>query len=70
MRHVAASNYTAPRLAEALELARGGDLPSYVAIQPNYHLMHREEYEGALADRVPRARASPACRTSPSRAAS
>ncbi len=49
VRHVAASNYTAPRLAEALELARGGDLPSYVAIQPNYHLMHREEYEGALA---------------------
>ena len=48
VRHVAASNYTAPRLAEALEIARGGDLPSYVAIQPNYHLMYREEYEGAL----------------------
>ena len=50
MRHVAASNYTAPRLAEALELARGGDLPAYVAIQPHYNLMHREEYEGALAE--------------------
>ena len=49
VRHVAASNYTAPRLADALELARGGDLPSYVAIQPNYNLMHREEYERALA---------------------
>ena len=49
VRHIAASNYTAPRLAEALELARCGELPAYVAIQPNYHLMHREEYEGALA---------------------
>jgi aryl-alcohol dehydrogenase-like predicted oxidoreductase len=49
VRHVAASNYTAPRLAEALEVARGGDLPSYVAIQPNYNLMYREEYEGDLA---------------------
>jgi aryl-alcohol dehydrogenase-like predicted oxidoreductase len=50
VRHIAASNYGAPRLAEALALARGGDLPSYVAIQPNYNLMHREGYEGALAD--------------------
>jgi aryl-alcohol dehydrogenase (NADP+) len=50
VRHIAASNYTAPRLAEALDLARGGDLPSYVAIQPHYNLVHREEYEGALAE--------------------
>jgi aryl-alcohol dehydrogenase-like predicted oxidoreductase len=49
VRHVAASNYTAPRLAQALDLARDGDLPSYVAIQPHYNLMHREEYEGAPA---------------------
>jgi aryl-alcohol dehydrogenase-like predicted oxidoreductase len=50
VRHIAASNYTAPRLAQALDLARGGDLPSYVAIQPHYNLVHREEYEGALAE--------------------
>jgi aryl-alcohol dehydrogenase-like predicted oxidoreductase len=49
VRHVAASNFTAPRLAEALELARNGDFPAYVAIQPHYNLVHREEYEGALA---------------------
>jgi aryl-alcohol dehydrogenase-like predicted oxidoreductase len=49
VRHIAASNFSAPRLAEALELARGGELPAYVAIQPNYNLMHRAEYEGALA---------------------
>ena len=50
VRHIAASNYTAPRLAQAPDLARGGDLPSYVAIQPHYNLMHREEYEGAPAE--------------------
>jgi aryl-alcohol dehydrogenase-like predicted oxidoreductase len=50
VRHIAASNYTAPRLGEALDLARGGALPSYVAIQPHYNLMHREEYEGATAE--------------------
>jgi aryl-alcohol dehydrogenase (NADP+) len=49
VRHIAASNYSAPRLAEALELARAGDLTAYVALQPNYNLMHREEYEGELA---------------------
>jgi aryl-alcohol dehydrogenase-like predicted oxidoreductase len=49
VRYIAASNYGAPRLAEALELARDGSLPAYVAIQPNYNLMHREEYEGPLA---------------------
>jgi aryl-alcohol dehydrogenase-like predicted oxidoreductase len=49
VRHVAASNFTAPRLAQALELARGDDLPSYIALQPHYNLVHREEYEGALA---------------------
>ncbi len=50
VRHIAASNYDAPRLAEALALARGGELPAYVAIQPNYNLVHREGYEGALAE--------------------
>jgi aryl-alcohol dehydrogenase-like predicted oxidoreductase len=50
VRYIAASNYTAPRLGEALDLARGGALPSYLAIQPHYNLMHREEYEGATAE--------------------
>jgi aryl-alcohol dehydrogenase-like predicted oxidoreductase len=50
VRHIGASNYTAPRLAEALELARGGELPSYVAVQPHYNLMHRTGYESPLAD--------------------
>jgi aryl-alcohol dehydrogenase-like predicted oxidoreductase len=50
VRYIAASNYGAPRLAEALALARANDLPAYVAVQPHYNLVHRSEYEGGLAD--------------------
>ena len=49
VRHVAASNFSAPRLAAALALARTGRFPPYVAIQPHYNLVHRDEYEGDLA---------------------
>lgn len=47
--HVAASNYTAPRLAEALDVSRREGLAPYVALQPHYNLVHRAEYEDALA---------------------
>jgi aryl-alcohol dehydrogenase-like predicted oxidoreductase len=50
VRYVAASNYSAPRLAEALAVARANDLPAYVAVQPHYNLVHRGDYEGELAD--------------------
>ncbi|MDP9259685.1 MAG: aldo/keto reductase [Actinomycetota bacterium] len=50
VRHIAASNYGAPRLAEALAVARANGLPSYVAVQPHYNLVHRGDYEGELAD--------------------
>ncbi len=50
VRHIAASNYTAPRLAEALEVSRRDGLARYVALQPHYNLIHREDYEGPLAD--------------------
>ena len=50
VRHIAASNYGAPRLAEALAIARENGLPEYVAVQPHYNLVFRDEYEGALAD--------------------
>jgi aryl-alcohol dehydrogenase-like predicted oxidoreductase len=49
VRYIGASNYGAPRLAEALETARAEGLPAYVALQPHYNLVHRSEYEGALA---------------------
>jgi aryl-alcohol dehydrogenase-like predicted oxidoreductase len=50
VRYVAASNYTAPRLAEALQIAEREGLPRYVALQPHYSLVERELYEGALRE--------------------
>ena len=50
VRHIAASNYTAPRLAEALAVSRRERLAPYVAVQPHYNLAHREDYEGALRE--------------------
>jgi aryl-alcohol dehydrogenase-like predicted oxidoreductase len=50
VRYVGASNYTAPRLAEALEVSRRQGLASYVAVQPQYNLLERDEYEGELQD--------------------
>lgn len=48
-RHVAASNYTAPRLAHALAAAQQQGLASFVALQVHYNLVHRDEYESDLA---------------------
>ena len=48
VRYVAASNYRAPRLAEALAISRREGLARYVALQPSYNLMDRDDYEGAL----------------------
>jgi aryl-alcohol dehydrogenase-like predicted oxidoreductase len=42
VRHIAASNYSGGRLAEALEIAEREGLPRYVALQPHYNLMERE----------------------------
>ena len=49
VRHLAASNYTEPRLAEALTVSKRGGLARFVALQPHYNLVHRSEYEGSLA---------------------
>jgi aryl-alcohol dehydrogenase-like predicted oxidoreductase len=49
VRHVAASNHTAPRLSEALDTADREGLPRYVALQPHYSLVEREGYERELA---------------------
>ena len=50
VRHVAASNYSAPRLAEALRVSDGDGLVRYVGLQPEYNLVERTEYEGDLQD--------------------
>ena len=47
--HAAASNYSAARLAEALEVGRRDGAASYVALQPHYNLLERDEYEGELS---------------------
>jgi aryl-alcohol dehydrogenase (NADP+) len=49
IRHAAASNYDAGRLAEALEIGSREGMASYVALQPQYNLLERGEYEGELA---------------------
>jgi len=50
VRWVGGSNYTAPRLNEALEVSRAHGLAAYAVLQTRYNLVKREEYEGALAD--------------------
>jgi aryl-alcohol dehydrogenase-like predicted oxidoreductase len=52
VRHVAASNYSPARLAEALETSQRLGVTSYVALQQHYNLMERPAYEGALRDVV------------------
>jgi aryl-alcohol dehydrogenase-like predicted oxidoreductase len=50
VRYIAASNHGAPRLAEALAISDRDGLARYVALQPKYNLVHRGDYEGALAE--------------------
>lgn len=45
-----ASNYTAERLAEALAVSEDGGLARFTVLQPEYNLMARGRYEGALQD--------------------
>ena len=48
VRVVGASNFSAERLREALELSRSEGLPRYESLQPEYNLYERASYEGAL----------------------
>ncbi|MCU1629559.1 MAG: Aryl-alcohol dehydrogenase [Pseudonocardia sp.] len=49
VREIAASNFSAERLRNALEISKRDGLASYSALQPHYNLMEREEFESALA---------------------
>jgi aryl-alcohol dehydrogenase-like predicted oxidoreductase len=49
VRYIGASNYTAEQLAEALRIAGEQRLPVFASLQPHYNLVHRSEYEAALA---------------------
>ena len=48
VRHVAASNYSAQRLTEALDTSDRLGLTRYAALQPHYNLMERAVYEDEL----------------------
>lgn len=48
VRYIGASNYSGPRLAEALETSRANGLASYVSLQPHYNLVEREQFETDL----------------------
>ncbi|WP_033290030.1 aldo/keto reductase [Amycolatopsis jejuensis] len=53
VRHIAASNFTADRLASALSISDRQGLARYVALQPHYNLVERD-YEKELAPLVAR----------------
>ena len=48
VRAIGASNYTAVRFAQALEVSRKGALPRYEVLQPLYNLYARSDYETEL----------------------
>ncbi len=48
VRSIGASNYEAPRLAEALDISAANGLPAYSVLQPELHLMNRDRFEGEL----------------------
>jgi aryl-alcohol dehydrogenase-like predicted oxidoreductase len=50
VRHVAASNYSAARLVEALETSARLGVARYAALQTHYHLMERRTFEDELRD--------------------
>jgi aryl-alcohol dehydrogenase-like predicted oxidoreductase len=51
VRYIAASNFTAARLQESLDISKTNGLAAYVACQDQYNLMDRD-YEKTLRDTV------------------
>jgi aryl-alcohol dehydrogenase-like predicted oxidoreductase len=52
VRQIAASNFSAERLAAAVEISQREGLARFVALQPEYNLVVRSSYEGEVADVV------------------
>jgi len=48
VRHIGASNLSADRLKESLEIAAAHNLPAYETFQPHYNLYERELFENGL----------------------
>ena len=47
VRWIGASNFSAARLKESLEVSKSAGLPKYEVFQPEYNLYNREQYETA-----------------------
>jgi aryl-alcohol dehydrogenase (NADP+) len=58
VRHIAASNYSAARFAEALEISDREGIARYQALQSQYNLVEREQFESELSDFVEREKVS------------
>ena len=52
VRYIASSNYSAPRLIEALEISKVNGFASYIGAQNMYNLLDRHAYEGTFADAI------------------
>jgi aryl-alcohol dehydrogenase-like predicted oxidoreductase len=50
VRAIGASNFVAPRLAEALAVSAKRGFPRFEVLQPHYHLANRSLFEGPLRD--------------------
>lgn len=50
VRAIGASNYSAERLAEALDISERDGLARYTVLQPEYNLVERGSFEGALQE--------------------
>jgi aryl-alcohol dehydrogenase-like predicted oxidoreductase len=50
VRAIGASNYTAQRLREALQVSAAHGFARYETLQPEYNLYHRDRFEGEPAD--------------------
>jgi aryl-alcohol dehydrogenase-like predicted oxidoreductase len=50
VREIGASNFSADRLAESLKISTEKNLPRYQSLQPQYSLVERAGFEGALED--------------------
>jgi aryl-alcohol dehydrogenase-like predicted oxidoreductase len=48
VRAIGASNYSGPRLSQALEVSKKHGLPAYQTLQPDYNLYDRADYENNL----------------------
>ena len=48
IKYIGASNFSLPRLMESLDYSEKNDLPRYEVYQPEYNLMRRDKFEGAV----------------------